>query len=422
MTEILPFRGIIYETDMVSGDDVISPPYDIISPEMKDGLYSKSTYNIVRIDFGKDLPGDGENENRYTRASSYLKEWLAGGILKEADRPAFYLCEVSYGIEGEKRVMRGIFARVRITELCEGIYPHEATHSKPKADRLNLMRHCNANISPIFSIYNRPGHSYGEIFERTVRKEAYIKAYDLDRAMHRMWMIDDPADISVIQEQLRGVPIYIADGHHRYETALTYRNERRRSNPSHSGDEPYNFVLMYLVNMSDGGLTILPTHRLVKELPSIPEKGGGRGLQILDPLKRYFEVRTVQDAGGIVTELRKHSHAIGLAVHGGKEGYILIFKGGDLSDLPGPLREIDVTVLHELILKRLYNIDTVSYEMNAGKTLERVNSGEYRAAFFLNPTRVEEVERVALACLRMPPKSTYFYPKILTGLVLNRLD
>ncbi|VAX32324.1 hypothetical protein MNBD_NITROSPIRAE02-902, partial [hydrothermal vent metagenome] len=151
MTEILPFRGVIYDTRMVKGEDVVSPPYDVITPELKDALYSKSPYNIVKIDFGKDLPGDNDSENRYTRANKYLNDWLSKGVLKETENPSFYLYEVEYTVGNEKKVMRGLFGRVRITELCDGIYPHEATHSKPKADRLNLMHHCNANLSPIFS-------------------------------------------------------------------------------------------------------------------------------------------------------------------------------------------------------------------------------------------------------------------------------
>ncbi len=418
MTEILPFRGIIYDTGRVDGEDVAAPPYDVITPEMKEELYAKSPYNIVRIDFGKDLPGDGESENRYTRAAGYLEEWLEAGILKETERPAFYLYEVTYRIGGEEKVMRGIFGRVRITELCDGVYPHEATHSKPKADRLNLMHHCRANLSPIFSIYSSPRRGYIGLFERYLSAPPYMAATDPSGAAHRMWIIDRPDDVRVIEEELRGSPIYIADGHHRYETALAYRKEMEAENPAHTGSEPYNYVLMYLVNIADDGLTVLPTHRLVRKLT-----GDGEGAaEVLKPLEQYFEVRPVDAGREITAEIAGHEHALGVALRGEERHHILLYRGGDLADVPEPLRGLDVTLLHELIFRKLYNVQGVDYEMDPRVCLSRLKDGSHQAAFFLNPTRVEDVERVARACLRMPPKSTYFFPKILTGFVINRLQ
>jgi len=416
MTEILPFRGIIYDTRRVKGEDVVAPPYDVITPELKEELYSKSPYNIVRIDFGKDLPADDESENRYTRAGRYLKEWTDAGVLKEMERPAFYLYEVTYSVGDEKKVMRGLFGRVGITELCNGIYPHEATHSKPKADRLTLMHHCRANLSPIFSIYNSQRRGYLDIFERCLPTPPYMAATDPAGAEHRMWIIDGPDDVRVIEEELRGTPIYIADGHHRYETALAYKEEMKAENPGHTGTEPYNYVMMYLVNIADGGLTVLPTHRLVRELAEGSESG------TLKPLEQFFEIRPVDTDRDIAAEIAGLEHAVGVAVHGEGRNFILLYRGGDLSDVPEPLRGLDVTLLHELIFKKLYNVQGVEYEMDPGVCLSRVRDGSHQAAFFLNPTRVEDVERVARACLRMPPKSTYFFPKILTGFVINRLQ
>ncbi|GBE01851.1 hypothetical protein BMS3Bbin06_00209 [bacterium BMS3Bbin06] len=419
MTEVVPFKGVVYNTEKIKGDDVVSPPYDIISPEVKDELYRKSPYNFVRVDFGKTYDTDSDQENRYTRARRFLTEWLREGILIQAERPLFYVCKVSYTIENRQEVMRGIFGRVYITDLCKGVYPHEATHSKPKADRLSLIKHCNANLSPIFSIYNRRDCNLGGIFERTCSEKPYMEARDLNGARHRMWLLDDPDDISFIQEKLRGRPIYIADGHHRYETALDYRNEMMRKNPSHTGREPYNYVLMYLVNIADGGLTVLPTHRLVKRLS---HKSGSVKDSIIKPLERYFILRRIEDVAGIVREIEGNQHTIGLALNGDKSGYVLRYTGDNLSGTPGVLRDLDVTVLHELILKRIFRVEEVAFEMDTETTLRRVRTGEFQAAFFLRPTSVSEVEKVSLTCLRMPPKSTYFYPKILTGMVINRLD
>lgn len=427
MTETLPFRGILYDTSRVRGDNVVAPPYDIITPEMKEALYSRDTYNIVKIDFGKDMDGDEASTNRYSRAHDYLNEWLYEGILTDADKPAYYLYEVDYSTGGEKKRMRGIFASVKITELCKGIYPHEATHSKPKADRLNLMRYCNANTSPIFSIYTGRGSNKKEIFERTASTPPYMSASDLDGAVHSMWIIDDSDDVEKIREELLGLPIYIADGHHRYETAMAYQSEMQEKNPAHTGDEAYNYVMMYLVDTEDGGLTILPTHRLLKDDPGEDDSPGGKldpeksAEKLLKSLKPYFEIMPLDQSKSIVSEISRHDHAIGLAIHGMEKHFLLVHKGGALDEIPEPIRELDVAILHEVVLNKVHTKQKVEYEMDPDLTLRKVRDGEYRAAFFLNPTRTEDVEMVARKCLRMPPKSTYFYPKILTGFVINRL-
>ncbi len=415
MTEVLPFRGILYNTERVRADDVVCPPYDIITPEMKDALYARSPFNIVRIDYGKDLDGDDESENRYTRAGRYLHDWLSEGVLRRTERPAFYLYEVEYTLRKERKVMRGLFASVKLTELCEGVYPHEATHSKPKADRLNVMRHCRANLSPIFSIYNSPRRGYLSVFERLLSTPPLVSATDLWGAEHRMWVIDDPEEMDLIREELSGNPIYIADGHHRYETALAYQAEMRRQNPSHTGTEAYNYTMMYLVNMADDGLSILPTHRLVRVRDGSTE-------DLLEPLRGHFDIRTMDEDKDVVAEMKGLEGAIGLVAGGGRERFILLHRGGDLSGVPEPLRGLDVTVLHELIFGKLYNISSIDYEMNTEIILDKLRDGSYQAAFLLNPTKAEDVERVALACLRMPPKSTYFYPKVLTGFVMKDLD
>ena len=405
MPDILPFRGIVYNTQKVKGDEVVSPPYDIVTPEMKEQLYRLNPYNIIRVDFGKDEEGDREGSNRYTRAREYLKQWLREGILLLTDREVYYLYEVKYRVQGQEKVMRGLFARVRITDLCEGVYPHEATHSKPKLDRLNLLRHCRANISPIFSIYNRKEVSLKRVFERVGSGPPYMEARDLDGFVHRMWILQDEEEVKSLQEALKDTPIYIADGHHRYETALEYMKET-------GGEGDHNYVLMYLVNMAEEELTILPTHRLLRSLPVNDPIG---------PLTEHFVVRETR-YDSLLKEMSLERPSIGLVLHGRRDAYILSPKGDDLKDIPEPLRRLEVVLLHELILKRLYNIRVVDFEMNPDLVLKKVESGEYQGAFFLNPTEVEDVEKVALRCLRMPPKSTYFYPKILTGFVINPLD
>jgi len=232
-----------------------------------------------------------------------------------------------------------------------------------------------------------------------------------------MWIIDDPVDVNILKNELANVEIYIADGHHRYETALEYQKQQKESNPEHTGEEPYNFVLMYLVDIEDGGLTILPTHRIIRDIQIDKQK-------LLDSLSSHFTIKEVHNINQLPQAIASssYSHAIGMLLGIDNTGYILSYESIDIPDIDEPLRTLDVTILHEIIIKGILRAERVTYEMNPQIVMEGVVGHKDRIAFFLNPTRVEDVERVAKACLRMPPKATYFYPKILTGFVINRLE
>lgn len=405
MAEIIPFKGVLYNMSKVSGEDVIAPPYDIIAPEYKEKLYSKSPYNIVRIDFGKELEGDNELQNKHTRAANNLNSWLKDGILHRSKTPAFYAYEVDYRIKGSRKRLRGFFSLVRIEELGSGVYPHECTHSKPKADRLNLLRACRANISPIFSLYNSPEKKASEIMNRVMLRKPYMEAKDSDGAIHRLWVVEAEKDIEITQNDLKGKPVFIADGHHRYETALEFKKEMKKIGG-------WDYVLMFLANMSDEGLTILPAHRLVKNLPE----------NSLDILSGHFAIEILSSQDDITGALSGYGHAIGFCHRNSDNLYLLRHKGSGLENINPALKELDVTILHELIFKKLLNISEVTYEMDAAETREMVRKGIYDGAFFLNPTGVKDVERVALSGERMPPKSTYFYPKLLTGMVIYKFN
>jgi uncharacterized protein (DUF1015 family) len=405
MAEIVPFKGVLYNMSKVSGEDVIAPPYDIIAPEYKEKLYGKSPYNIVRIDFGKELEGDNESQNKYTRAADNLNSWLKEGVLRRSKTPAFYAYEVDYSIKGSRKRLRGFFSLVRLEELGKGVYPHECTHSKPKADRLNLLRTCRANISPIFSLYNSPGKKASEIINRDMLRKPYMEAKDSDGAIHRLWVVDAEKDIEIICNDLKGKPVFIADGHHRYETALEFKKEMNKSGG-------WDYVLMFLANMSDEGLTILPAHRLVKNLPE----------NALDILSQHFTVEILSAKDDITGALSGYEHAIGFCHRNSDNLYLLRHKGSGLENINPALKELDVTILHELIFKKLLNISEVTYEMDTAEIRDMVRKGIYDGAFFLNSTGVKDVERVALSGERMPPKSTYFYPKLLTGMVIYKFS
>jgi uncharacterized protein (DUF1015 family) len=405
MAKIIPFRGILYNPAKVSGDDVIAPPYDIITPEYREVLYQKSPYNIVRIDFGKELPGDAGSTNKYNRARDSFEQWLKEGILVRDERPAFYAYEIDYSLYGENKTLRGIMAMVKIEELGKGIYPHEATHSKPKADRLNLMRSCLANISPIYSLYNSPEKITSMILDG-IREAPYISAHDAAGAVHKLYRISEESKIDSIMKDLSDKAVFIADGHHRYEVAMEFKREM--------GEGPWEYVLMFLANISEAGIAILPTHRMVK---------GIKREDVLGRLEPDFAIQTCGLECDIVERLsHEGKNTFGLYLGSNERWYILKYKGTDLEDVPSVLRSLDVVVLHELIIKKDLGITDVAYEMDIAESIKRVRKGDFDAVFFLNPTGVDDVERVALSGLRMPPKSTYFYPKLLTGMVINKFS
>jgi uncharacterized protein (DUF1015 family) len=413
MAEIIPFKGILYNMSKVLGEDVVAPPYDIITPEYKETLYNKSRYNIVRIDFGKELEGDNESENKYTRASNFLNSWLKDGILTTREKSGFYAYEVEYEIKNQRKKLRGFFCLVKLVELGKGVYPHECTHSKPKADRLNIMKACNANTSPIFSLYNSPQRRASTVIEETIKQnKPYMEAHDPDSSAHRLWIIEDKSDIDIIVDDIKDKAIFIADGHHRYETALEFQKEMKMlsADSYQLSAKSWDYVLMFLANMSDEGLTILPAHRLVRGMPE-------NSMKILS---EYFYINKVDASEDIEGTISGHKNTIGFCQCDGSQQYILKHRGGGLDDVNRALKGLDVIILHELIFKKLLKITNIAYEMNVETALNMIEKGLYDAVFFLNPTRVEDVEKVALSDVRMPPKSTYFYPKLLTGMVIYK--
>ena len=411
MARIIPFRGLLYNTEKVSIGDVLAPPYDIISPESRDELYQRNPYNIVRIDFGKEFPEDTDESNKYGRAKNYLDTWTNEGILLQSSKPSFYAYEMSYQVDGMNKKLLGFLGLVKLEELGKGmIYPHECTYSKPKKDRLNLLRTCEANISPIFSLYKSYSQAVSGILKTSVQSTPYLEALDSGSAMHRLWEINETSALETIQSEFTKNPVFIADGHHRYETSFEFHREMSRGRNGDQGINPYDYVMMFLVDMLDEGITILPTHRLVPDIPD----------DIESMLARYFEIESVQLDVDIKRKLAGRHDSFGFYRNGSSTWMLLTYKGGNLAEIPEDLREVDVFILHELILKKICHATEIGYEMDFRKTLQKVKSGQYRAAFFLNPTKVADVEKAAVSSMRMPPKSTYFYPKLLTGLVIHK--
>ncbi len=413
MAEIIPFKGLLYDVSKVSIEDVLAPPYDIVTPEWRETLYRKSPHNIVRIDFGKEEPGDNETENKYTRAKRCFDVWIRDGILMRSDKPSFYAYEVVYTIQDVQKRLRGFLCLVKLEELGKGsVYPHECTHSRPKQDRLNLLKACEASTSPIFSLYKSSVDGISNVLSKIALTRPYLQAADPSGDLHRLWQIDHPDEIEIIKQELADKPVFIADGHHRYETSFEYSRQMSARKTSASDRKSYDYTLTFLANLMDEGITILPTHRLIKEIP-----GDIHGM-----LSKYFEIETVANDFDIRRKLSGRKNAFGFFRKREKVWHVLTYRGRNLSEVHRDLREIDVIILHEMIFKKILVNAEIGYEMDISNALDQVNRGEYDAAFFLNPTRVTDVEKSALSSMRMPPKSTYFYPKLLTGLVLNKWE
>ncbi|MDP2932117.1 MAG: DUF1015 domain-containing protein, partial [Chloroflexota bacterium] len=286
MAEVRPFRGVRYNPNLVKDvAAVICPPYDIISPQMAQELYQKSEYNFVRIEDGRKLPQDTERDNRYTRSAASLEHWLAQGVLLVDESPAIYLHDHHFTYQGKEHRRRGMLLRVRLEEWDKKVVrPHEGTLSEPKSDRLSLLWALQANTSPILALYEDQERQVVSVLAAEERKPPLMRTKSIDGERHNVWAITEDGSIDRIRQVLAHLPLYIADGHHRYESALTYRRERLSCSPSATGEEPFNFVMMSLVDLADPGLVILPPHRLIRGVAKETLDG------MLGRLKTFFDI------------------------------------------------------------------------------------------------------------------------------------
>lgn len=429
MAEIRPFRGLRYDPARAGAlDTLIAPPYDVISPAQQEALYAASPYNIVRLELGRE-----EGEARYANAAALLAQWRRDGVLVPEGRPALYLYEQRFTIDGQRYRRRAIIGRVRLEPFETGaIRPHEYTLSGPKEDRLRLLEATRTQVSPVYTLY-RAGAD--DPLRALAMPSAAVSATDRAGEEHILAPITDPEVHAAFARYLRERPLYIADGHHRYETALHYRDQRRAAAATWTGDEPENFVMMALTPHDDPGLVILPIHRLVHRPlpPGTPER-----------LQRYFHLtllpwQSEADETAALERLRAYAAARPAFVAAGVyPGRLLLMTQRDAAAVAALMpaersaawRALAVNVLQYGVLQAALGIDldaiaaggVVSFTENAREALAELRTGRATAAFLLNPTRVEEVFAVADAGDRMPQKSTFFYPKLGTGLVLNALD
>ena len=433
MADVVPFCGEMYDPEKIGGfRQVIAPPYDVISDAELRHLRQRSPHNIAHLLLAPKHATDTDSNNRYTRTAEMLKHWRWTGVLQRDDQPAYYLYEQQFAVHELDDVTyhtrRALLARVRLEPFdARVVFPHEKTLAAPKEDRLNLLRTCHTNLSPIFGLYSDPDNAIDGVIEELPGKHPAIDVQWSEERTEHFWQLRDPKAVQQIQQYFASRPIVIADGHHRYETSLFYRDEYLQQHPEHEGCK---YVLMALVRMESPGLVVLPIHRLIQGLPADRIEAGRSRLH------RFFEIRRCNSPSDLLHILH-HSTGTAFGFTSPSLGCALLSLKEDsgLSSYLDPTHsdiynQLDVTRLHAVVLKECFGVDTaiveqqqhVRYTEDAHEAVQEVSSGHAQCAFFLNPTRVDQVRDVAMVGETMPQKSTFFHPKLMTGLVLNPLD
>jgi uncharacterized protein (DUF1015 family) len=438
MARIEPFRALRYDSGRLPDlAAVVTPPYDVIPPEAQLRYRQRHPYNFVRLILAREDPPDETGRDRYDRAGRAYRDWQRSGVLRRDPAPALYLYEQSFAIAGRRLRRRGFLAALRLEAYEAGVvFPHERTFSRHKDDRLRLMRTCPANLEAILGFYAGPAAPVTELLERGMTPPPSVALTDEEGESHRLWPLTDPDEIRLLQAALADRPVFIADGHHRYETALQFRDERRRQTGA-AGES--DFVLTNLIHAEDPGLLILPTHRILRQPPGVS------GPALRAGLERRFQVTEVpidpvRPAAALQAVLADLSAA-------GQERPVFALYAGGSSILRLALQDegaihalaaegqpecawrLPVAVLHRLVIEELFGIagagagdESLGYTRDALEAFRAVADGGAHAALFLNPPRVEDVRAIASEGGRMPHKSTYFYPKVLSGLVVRPLE
>jgi len=446
MADIAPFPAIRFDPARVPVAQVVTQPYDKISSQMQEGYYAANPYNLVRIILGKEQAGDSDVENVYTRGAAYFRDWRRAGILRQDPGPAFYLYTQRFRVPGSagragesigkaaELERSGLIAAGRIYDYSDGVvYRHEQTLSKPKADRLNLLRATGAHFGQIFMLYSDPSDQVNSLLKSSAAARTQAQAPDIEvedeyGVTHRVWCISDPSPMQEVRRQMADKKLIIADGHHRYETALNYRNERRAAAGTVSADAPYERVMMTLVNMDSPGLVILPTHRVVFGLPDFSEA------RFLEDAKSFFDLEKLDRLGPAEEKLQQAGQGGVALLAATRDGqHLLRARPGAaesvLASMSSAQRSLDVVHLHKVLLERVLGISEeavrnqlhVSYHREFGEAMARVRDGA-NLALMMNPVRVAQLCDITFHGGVLPQKSTDFYPKMLSWLTIYSVD
>jgi len=442
LATVRPFQGIFYDPQRVDLARVVAPPYDVISPADQHRFYQQDPHNVVRLIAGEVRPTDTPEDNKYTRAAGFFRQWLADGILHRESSPGLHVYRHRFvePTDGRQRERQGILGVVELEPFGRGVLPHEQTHARAKADRLSLTRAVVANLSPVFALYEDPQSALAPVIAPTIEQSPRLSITGEDGDQHTVWSITGAERFHKLAALFRASRLYIADGHHRYETALNFRNKQRADHPEAPPDAAFNYVLMLLVDMADPGLTILPTHRLLHDFERFDPA-------LVERLARRHRVVQRRDRAALLAAMQEPTpgHRIGIALapypspsgvaphpspSGGGQGGGFVTADIAPADSADPVSRLDVSVLHREILQGELGLEPadleseryLSYSRDVGTLLDRVETGAGQAAFLLRPPAVSDVVEVARAGQVMPQKSTYFFPKPASGIVFNPLS
>jgi uncharacterized protein (DUF1015 family) len=416
MADILPFCGLRYNKKKVKEiNKTFAPPYDVISPKEQDQLYKQHPLNVIRLILGKISAADNQKNNRYTRAGNLFYKWIKDGILVQDEKQSIYLYTQDYTFEGVAKKRIGFIAKMQFTG--KGSLPHEHTLAKPKVDRVNLMRAVKANLSPIFSFYIDNKNEIDKLLMPFAKKKPIISFKDKDKITHRFWKIDDSLTIEKVKKLMSKKETFIADGHHRYEVAKSFYEESLKK-----GETGADGVMVYFTGFNDQNLSVMPTHRMVQFLPELEKK--------IDLLNKYFNITKVNDLNAML-KMQSNISGFSLGMCYKNDFYVLKMKDKVLLDKimrksPEQWRKLDVAMLNKVVFEHIFKLneaekeEKITYTRDPLFAVESVKNKKVGVVFFPNTTKAEQVKKIALSGNRMPQKSTYFYPKPITGLVINK--
>ena len=421
MTRIKPFKAIHYNTHKVGNPSlVMCPPYDVISPAEQSDLHNLSPNNFVWVELPRERPSDDKDDNRYTRAKKVFESWLEKNVLIEDEKPAIYFYKQEYSVMGVKHSRLGFISLLKLENEGEStIHPHENTHAHAVEDRFTLWSTLKANLSSIFVCFSDKQKKVENIFlKHMTTAKPILDVTDPDKVRHVVWRLEDPKLIKEITDSLESQNLFIADGHHRYKVATEIRKEKLSKRNKVTGEEPFNYVMTYFINMDSRDLQIFPIHRVIKKLP--------KSLDFLEDNFRIDKVKSKEDLLILLAKAGVNEHAFGLYTRDGirllrLKNKLLIDQ--EIKDGSTAFKHLDATILKHFVLDRLgIRSEDIVYTKDLTQATAMVDENQAQASFILNPVRIQQLKEIALNGERMPPKTTYFYPKVLSGLTVHRFD
>ena len=419
MANITPFRGLRYNQKKVKDiNNVFAPPYDVISEKEQQKLYKQHPNNVIKLILGKHSKKDDAKNNRYTRAKADFSQWIDEQIMVSDEKPSIYVYTQDYTFEGVKKKRIGFVACLRFDDKGEGCLPHEQTLAKPKKDRIKLMQAVEANLSPIFSFYIDNQNAIDEVLKPYTKKKAWVDYTDNDDIRHKFWQVDDAKTIKKVQSLMKTKRVFIADGHHRYEVSKSYYEQMSKKKKAGT----YNQVMVYFTGFNEENLSVMPTHRLVKDIENIDAR--------IKDMEKYFAKTNCGNLTDMLAlQSREKGFTLGMCFKG--KFFVLTMKDKVLLDRlmrksPEQWRKLDVAMLNIVVFEHIFKLNAaqkeekISYTRDPQFAAEAVKKKLVQVSFFPNPTKADQVKKIALAKYRMPQKSTYFYPKPITGLVIHK--